>query len=360
MPLYIGAGFDNCFLTAPLAERTRLKLGLNLARLPAKATVLLVLGEPDVRFQIEDRFSTQKIGEGPAIAAAVARYAATVAAMRDSAPQHTFAVLSCIPSTRPEYCRLSSTYDQQLEAALRTKGIAYVDIRPGLIDPATQLLRPEFDADGIHLSTAALPPVIGALRKCRLLDVGTHVEPDFRWSFNYRIPLDHGLETRLWGDKPRSAIADAVVRQLARRHAADRDRRWQVLDCAEGYLAFGLAAAGFRRVSGVEPEPTKRLMAQRAARLFRGLEAAVTFGAPDPAGTSAEFAVLYPWAADDPDTMAARLDRAAQAGTVCYAPLPPGDAERLVRQAGEGRTEVETIGLDVTEAVLLKYSKPGA
>ena len=360
MPLYIGAGFDNCFLTPQLAERTRLKLDLNLARLPAEATVLLVLGEPDVRFHIEDRFGTAVLGEDQAIAAAVARYAATVASLRKSAPQHTFAVLSCIPSTRAEYCRLSAVYDRQLEAAMRAEGIAYADIRPRLIDPATQLLRSEFDADGIHLSTVALPQVIGAMKDSRLLDIGTHVESDFRWSFNYRIPLDHGLETRLWGDKPRSAIADAVVRQLAHRHATDKDRRWAVPDCAEGYLAFGLAAAGFSRVSGVEPEPTKLLMAQRAARLFRGPEAAVTFGAPDPAGTSAEFAVLYPWAAGDPDTMAARLDRAAQAGTVCYAPLVPGDAARIVQQAGQRRAEVETIGLDGTEAVLLKYFKSGA
>jgi hypothetical protein len=359
VPLYIGAGFDNCFLTEQLAERTRVKLSCNLDRVPAGATVLLVLGEPDVRFQIEDRFGTRALTDARAIAAATARYVRTVSLLRRQAPRSTIAVLSCIPSTRPDYCELSAVHDFQLAPLLHAAGIPHVDIRSRLVDPATRLLRPEFDADGIHLSTAALPRVIAALKENALLAPGAREDPDFRWSFNYRIPLAEGIETRCWGDKQRSAVADAVVAHLENRHVGDKAGRWQVLDCAEGYLAFALARSGFREVLGIEPDPDKLRLARCVRRLFRGPEEAVVLAADDTGAAPADFALVYPWTLQDPATIAASLPRAARRGTVCYILASAADADRITAHCREWRAEGATMVANQVETMLLRYCITG-
>lgn len=294
LPLYIGAGFDNCFLTESLAEATRAKLASNAARLPAEPTTLFVFGEPDVRFQIEDRFGTAALGSA-AVERAVGRYVAALAAFREACPRSRIAVLSVIPSVRAPYNGLSEAYDRLLREAASQIGIRFIDIRPRLTDTSSGLLREEFNADQIHLSALALPHVLAEMDRAGLLAPDTPLEADFSWSYNYRIPVAPGFETRFWGDKARTAVADAALRLIAT--VEPQNTNWTVLECAEGYLAFGLLAAGFAVAQGIESDPRKRAMAERTARFIGGEASRVTFH-ESPAGicaASASHVLIHPW-----------------------------------------------------------------
>lgn len=263
LPLYIGPGFANCFLTAELAAATEDKILLNLARVPGNCAVLLSLGEPDVRFHSEDRFGTRGGGDREVLQTAVARYAATLEHVRDSANVR-LAVMNVPPSVDVERSRLALMYNNLLAESCKTLEVTFIDIWSHLVDARSGLLQPVYDADGIHLKPAILPALSRALREKHVVCAGFPAGPNFAWSFNYRVPLTPQVETRFWGDKPNASRAEALVDYVLRSQPAPESAA--ILNCREGYIALALAARGVQRLAATDPDPAKRRLAKEVVR----------------------------------------------------------------------------------------------
>lgn len=344
LPLYIGPGFANCFLTEELAERARTKVLLNLARIPRGAKILFVFGEPDVRFHQENRFGTRaRPGLAP-FHDAIDRYAGLLATVRETTACRPL-VFNVMPSTHAERCELARAYNSLLRTRCGELGVPFVDVWNDLADRDSGLLARRFDADGIHLLATSLPPIRRALHRLGVTRQLLPDEEDFAWSFNYRIPLASDIETRLWGNKQHTAAADALIAWLL---DEARGERWQsaaVLNCREGYIAFALANAGFN-VAATDPDARKRRLGAKVADFWGLRNVRFARSLPRPgAGAQRPFDVVIDYNVDQPAT----LLRPAQAGKL----LALGNAAIVVAREARVRIPAQPGGeLAVTEHAL--------
>lgn len=265
LPLYVGPGFANCFLTPELAAVAEDKVFMNLARLPKDCAVLLAFGEPDVRFHHEDRFGTQRDGDHKALRTAVARYAATLGRVCDRTKVR-LAVMNVPPSVDEARSALALLYNSYLAEQCPALGVSFIDIWSDLVDSRTGRLQSKFDADGIHLTPAILPALSSALHEKNMVSDGFPGAPNFAWSFNYRIALTAAVETRFWGNKSNAACADRLVDYVVRSRPDATAGTAAVLNCREGYIALALASHGFSRVCATDAQPAKRRLAREVAR----------------------------------------------------------------------------------------------
>lgn len=358
LPLYIGPGFANCFLTAELAAAAEVKILLNAARLRAGHLLLFVLGEPDVRFHCEDRFGTRQAGDESALRSAVGRYAAVLRRVRERC-KFELAVLSVPPSVDAERCALAALYNGFLAEHCAAAGVAFIDVWQDLADRVTGLLHHDFDADGIHLTAATLPAVIRALRDSKLVGHAFPAGANFEWTFNYRIPLSGAIETRFWGNKVNTAQADKLAAHVFPAAVAPSTTA-AVLNCREGYIALALASRGVGRVAASDQDPAKRRLAIEVMRFAERPQVEVLepdavqrlrYGRP--------FSVVIDYSPGrSPDTLSPKhLERLAALGNRVVLAAPRTVLPYLEACAGDWRIDDSVFGSESDDIIMVANSK---
>ena len=357
LPLYVGPGFANCFLTAELAAAAQNKILTNIARLPQDCAVLLCFGEPDVRFHAEDRFGSRSAGDEEALKTAVARYASALTSVRDGA-RVRLAVMSVPPSIDATRSRLAVRYNGYLTEACARLGVTFIDLWSNLAD-GNGMLQSVFDADGIHLNPSMLPALSRVLREKHIVARDFPDGPDFSWSFNYRIPLNDGMETRFWGDKANAAKADRLVEYVSASVPDAQAVSAAVLDCREGYIALALARGGVRRLAAADADAAKRVLAREVARFARCPELRIM--APDALEAEARRSAFDIVIAYSPRNTAAltpqHLERMSTLGKRSVIVADRRLVARHPRLADAWAIEERVFGPESDEIIL--HSKPG-
>lgn len=198
IPLYIGSGKQVRWTDDQKASVATLRLGLNFARLPVEAPVILVFGEPDVRFTLSDseRARADADSVNAKLGACVARRMEATNPFL-TARSGFSAIYGCVPGRDPATNRFVRSYNEFLAAACGRFRIPFIELATRSICEPDGGVRPEFMTDEIHLSSKIVPVVRDALQRFG-------VEPaarasDFAWSDFLRFRVGDA-DTRIWGD----------------------------------------------------------------------------------------------------------------------------------------------------------------
>ncbi len=269
VPLFIGSGKQIRWTDDRLAQEATMRIAANLARIPREAPVILVFGEPDVRFTLGDAAEAQ-IDAGVARTKLVSCVARRTDAMKSLLRERlgVTAVYGCIPATSAVRNKSVGFYNQVLAAACSKLGVPFVDPGKHPICEHDRPVQPEYMADDIHLNARIVPVIRDALRR-----IG--IEPrkysgEFAWSDFIRFPVGDA-DTRIWGDAALASASPAYSASELRRQGAalvaalaDRAgaRTLLVVNAREGHVPLALPPQTGRVIVAFEPSAIRRRLMQ--------------------------------------------------------------------------------------------------
>lgn len=344
VPLFVGAGRQNCFITDRHAEDARDRILKNFRRLDEGRPVMLVFGEPDIRFYLEDQFEARTLG-GPDANAYVAgcaeRFLGTVGPLSESFDNRIL-VYNVVPNTRAAHNELAAQYNDLLRQRLPALGVEFVDLWTVTFDSANGLVEPKFSADEIHLNHRIVPFARQFLLQ-RGIALGSASHQPYAWSYFYRIDIDDRDNTRIWGDArldSRSAeyadseIARAAARRLAEALAQDQADSILVANCREGFVPLALPPRPTGSIIAIDDDPEKIRAAHRLVRFAARDDIFAVRRDLGEVGTHdviVDFAVLK----GDPSDVEARVPRlAAACNMTIYLLGQSARAEEILASAG--------------------------
>jgi hypothetical protein len=277
LPIFIGPGRSVGFIDEATARDTADRLHVIVGRLPKPWPVVFALGEPDVRRCLDGAAGTDSTGAARRAAVETAAWRYLEALDRLDAAGRRFAIYNLVPCADAERNALAAAYNEVLRAGAETRGHAYIDVWPEVVDRATGAARPDFVGDPIHLNERAAPLAAAALRAGGLWPSGAPYRDDFSWSYLYRFEVgDHQM--RVWGGATkgtraeRYGPADRVAVAMA---VIDRALSWAgvreiaVLTCREGHAAFALKPRPGRSILARDVAAQRIEAARRIAAIVR-------------------------------------------------------------------------------------------
>jgi hypothetical protein len=293
IPLFVGSGRQARWTDASMAAQATQRLRLSLSRIPPSAPVMLVFGEPDIRFTLAE---TEDSLAERALDACVERRMAAMDRLRSEFP-HRIAVLGCVPSARSEISRFVRHYNERLKAECRQSGIPLIDLLRPPICGTDGTAGAEYRADEIHLNARIVPAVRRSLAEVDA-EPGVHAA-DFTWSDFIRIAVAPDVDARVWGNADVDSSSPAYAASEMRRTAAAAISavangivcpRLLVLNAREGHVPLSLPPRVGRSIEAVESSSLRRELAQRLLD-FAGRDDVSVESRPTPAGLSAEIVV---------------------------------------------------------------------
>lgn len=276
LPLFVGAGRQNCFITEAHAEVAQDRIFRNFRRLDHDKPVILIFGEPDVRFYLENQFDARTLGGPDArsyIAACAARYLRVIDALGQTFANPLF-VSGVVPRPHAAYNALAREYNRLLRAALATRREPFVDFWDEIVEGPDGPLRSQFSADGIHLNHRVAPLLRGLLEG-HGLTLDPKPAAHFAWSYFYRIDFDGEHNTRIWGDaRLNSESPEFAASQIARDAAerlvelvpADLKKGALVVNCREGLVPLALPENRASPIIGIDRSPERTILSRRLTR----------------------------------------------------------------------------------------------
>jgi GDSL-like Lipase/Acylhydrolase family len=265
VPLFIGSGKQVRWTDDQFAQRAARRLSENLARVPREAPVVLVFGEPDVRFTLAET-AGPSIDADAVRAKLVACVERRIEAMKPRLRERPgmTAVYGCVPTANAETNRFVRFYNARLGVACAELGVPFIDISMHPICTYDGSARPEYVADDFHLNPKIVPIVRAALHRFGM-------EPatppcGFAWSDFLRFPVGDA-DTRIWGDAALDSGSTAYAASELRRQAAaavaavaDRTeaRTLLVINAREGHVPLAMAPRKGRVIFALEASPLRR------------------------------------------------------------------------------------------------------
>lgn len=276
LPLFIGAGRQNCFITDAHAEEATDRIFRNFRRLDSDKPVILVFGEPDVRFYLENQFNARTLGGPDArsyIGTCADRYLRVIAALGREFANPIF-VSGVVPRPDARYNALAHEYNRLLRAKLTTRNELFVNIWDAIVEGSQGPLQARFSADGIHLNHR-VAPILRELLEGHGLTLDPKPTDPFAWSYFYRIDFDGDHNTRIWGDaRLDSQSPEFAASQIARDAAArlvelvpvDLEKGTLVVNCREGLVPLALPENQGVPITGIDPSPERVVLSKRLTR----------------------------------------------------------------------------------------------
>jgi hypothetical protein len=264
LPLFIGSGRDNCFLSDIKYKNSRDKIYNILDRIKVPSKVMLVFGEPDIRNHFENVFGTKNLGKSDLviIQEAVERYKHLIEELNNE-KKYELIIFNAVPSGTPEYNPLLSHYNNELEVFCNSKGVHFIDIWDDIFESSKNVVDHEYQSDPVHLNENILPIVVKELKDAEILPQSIVEKSKFKWAYRYKFSInDHDIA--IWGDKTKLKenfaqtklindcmhIVNSVIRVMQKPSIL-------VLNSKEGLIPFSITRSYASSITGVEDEQNK-------------------------------------------------------------------------------------------------------
>lgn len=310
LPFTIAQGAKAHLLAAQTRATVEALINLIVARVDANAPVLLYLPGTYMhhfRNTLGTRVQYAEPGADDAFMTEMAgQYVALACRIRDKHARRI--AIAAVPPVRSDaYRQGAAAFNAKLQRACQAQGVAFIDVFDDVLD-AAQHVKTEFWGDTWHVAPSAARLYIAALENIGFLKPAQGAP--FASTYRYFIPTDGGLMD-VWGDHPaaeltvekpetdfdlptsvthsqsfrwpryhvRTNFMEDCLNTLRGALAPWLQQRGQahtlmVLDCKEGYAAFGWNMPGVREIVGFDHDPAR---IQRARCLAPFYGAPVTF-----------------------------------------------------------------------------------
>ncbi len=204
-PICIGAGIDTCFLTKEKKNKTYAKLYESIKRLDLRKPIMLVLGEPDIRHHLENRFNTHQLYKSysneEVIKKAALNYVDVIKKIK-SEFDFKLIIYNSVPTERLNHNKLARLYNNVLEQyCLKAQDTFFINIWDDLIDKKSGIVKNYYKADFVHLNEKVDKIVIAKIKsllKGALFE--SHYSKYF-WNYFYKYTIN-GNTIGIWGDIP--------------------------------------------------------------------------------------------------------------------------------------------------------------
>jgi hypothetical protein len=279
LPLFIGSGRDNCFLSDIKYKNSRNKIYNILERIKVTSKVMLVFGEPDIRNHFENVFGTKNLGKSDQviIQEAVERYKHLIEELNNE-KKFELIIFNAVPSGNSEYNPLLSHYNQELELFCNNKGIHFIDIWDDIFESSKNVVDHEYQSDPVHLNENIIPIVIKELKDAEILPQSIVAKSKFKWAYRYKFSIND-YDIAIWGDKTKLEenfaqtklindcmhIVNSVIGVMQKPSIL-------VLNSKEGLIPFSITKTYASSITGVDNEQNKIIKANEIKNIIHAYD----------------------------------------------------------------------------------------
>ncbi len=192
IPLFIGPGKDNLFLTREQYETTKNKIIEVIARLNKKIPIIFVLNEPNIRFYL-DQFKPCFSSEKHFIKTLVKRQ---VELFAEISKQRKLIISTAIPKADKKYAKLALAYSNFLKRELAKNKIPCIDIFDACTDN-NHTIKKQYIGDFIHGNHKLADTFLSLLGEKR---------KNYTWQYKYKFPYNERRSFYIWGDFPKKDL----------------------------------------------------------------------------------------------------------------------------------------------------------
>ena len=157
LPLFIGPGKENCFISDGTKENVRKNISRVLEKIPVGADVLLILGEPDTRYYLGKGWTPWLVEQEEVvsdveskIASSFRRYQEVITWVKTNF-NHNLMVFNVPPTIRKNQNIYVKAFNRLLRKEITKNGDLFVDIEDRILSEDMEVIR-EFVGDEVHLN----------------------------------------------------------------------------------------------------------------------------------------------------------------------------------------------------------------
>ena len=264
LPLFIGSGRDNCFLSENKYKNSKDKIHNILDRIKIASKVMLVFGEPDIRNHFENVFGTKNLGKSDEviIQEAVERYKHLIEELNNE-KKFELIIFNAVPSGNSEYNPLLSHYNQELELFCNNKGIHFIDIWDDIFESSKNVVDNKYQSDPVHLNKNILPIVVKKLKEVKIVPKGISESSTFKWAYRYKFSINN-YDIAIWGDKTKleenfakTKLINDCMHIINSVIGVMQKPSIFVLNSKEGLIPFSITKSFASSITGVDNEQNK-------------------------------------------------------------------------------------------------------
>jgi len=215
IPLFIGRGQKNLFLTDGLLRSTAEKITSIVTLLKGGVPIIFALNAANLKFHLRDSYKT--LDEGDAVIEKIVGRQLKLFEQFCKSDRKVY-ITTAFPKEDAAYTRLAKLYNSELLSQAELSIVTVIDFFEKITHGNGQILE-DYNADFVHCNAKVGDIVAGML--------GEKNATDYQWYYKYSFKTENSFSFKIWGDLDKNNL---ILKDGEKRNWSQYQRMTKITD----------------------------------------------------------------------------------------------------------------------------------